>query len=178
MTAAAAAAAAAATAALGPSLKSICCPVFEGSVDLSLTADNKIVELYFDGKRVTVEDAEWTRVRKVSMPKRTRVIAIKCLDTGVSIVVVRCDSRRYRVDQPGFLGDGELAAFVFTFNSPVAASAASAVAAVAVRRTGGSSELRSDSLARLMSEEVCVHFSRASVLRGQSTVLESVSFPL
>lgn len=55
-----------------------------GSVDLSFTADNKVVELYFDGKRVPVEDAEWTRVRKVAMPKRTRTIAFKCLDTGVS----------------------------------------------------------------------------------------------
>jgi hypothetical protein len=64
--------------------------MFAGSVDLSLTADNKIVELYFDGKRVTVEDAEWTRVRKVSMPKRTRTIAIKCLDTGVSIAFLQC----------------------------------------------------------------------------------------
>ena len=161
----------------------MCCPVSEGSVDLSLTADNKIVELYFDGKRVTVEDAEWTRVRKVSMPKRTRVIAIKCLDTGVSIVVVHCDSRRYRVDQSGFLGDGELAAFVFTFNSPVAAAVSAdatagfAAAAVAVGQ-GGSSELRSDSVACLMSEESCVHFSRGSVLRGHSTGLESVSFPL
>lgn len=54
------------------------------SVDLSITADNQILEVYFDGKRVPVAAGEWTQVRKVAMPTRTRTIAVKCLDQGVS----------------------------------------------------------------------------------------------
>ena len=55
------------------------------SVDLSITADNYIIELYFDGKPVSFAAGEWTSVRKVSMPTRTRTIAVKCQDTGVCI---------------------------------------------------------------------------------------------
>lgn len=55
-----------------------------GSVDLSITADNQVLEVHFDGERVPIAPAEWTTVRKVAMPTRTRTIAIKCLDQGVS----------------------------------------------------------------------------------------------
>jgi hypothetical protein len=55
-----------------------------GTVELSLTADNKIIALYFDGKQVPVADGEWTQVRRVAMPTGTRTIAVKLLDTGVS----------------------------------------------------------------------------------------------
>lgn len=55
------------------------------TVELSITADNQILELYFDGKPVNVQQADWNVVRKVSFPIRTRTIAVKCLDTGVSL---------------------------------------------------------------------------------------------
>ena len=55
------------------------------TVELSITADNEILELYFDGKPVNVEQAEWPVVRKVEMPVRTTTIAVKCRDTGVCL---------------------------------------------------------------------------------------------
>jgi hypothetical protein len=58
--------------------------MFTGSVDLSLTADTDILELYFDGKRVPVDNAKWPKVNKVLMPTRTKIIAIKFVNTPVS----------------------------------------------------------------------------------------------
>ena len=76
-------------------LKFCCCmaTVFvdltgSGSVDLFITVDNDILEVYFDGKQVTVTAAEWNVVRKVSMPTRTRTIAVKSQDRGVSCLSV------------------------------------------------------------------------------------------
>ena len=57
------------------------------TVDLSITADNQILELHVDGKRVSVAAGEWTQVRKVTILKRTRTIAVKCSDEGVSNLV-------------------------------------------------------------------------------------------
>lgn len=57
------------------------------TVDLWITADNQIVELYFDGERVPVAAGEWREVRKVAMSTRTRTVAVKCLDRGVSNLV-------------------------------------------------------------------------------------------
>lgn len=56
-------------------------------VDLSITADNQILELHIDGRQVSVEGGEWTRVRKLSVSSRIRTIAVKCLDQGVSSMV-------------------------------------------------------------------------------------------
>jgi hypothetical protein len=56
-------------------------------VDLSITADNQILELFFDGKQVTVPAGEWPVVRTIPMPVRTRTIAVKSRDTGVCLFV-------------------------------------------------------------------------------------------
>jgi hypothetical protein len=49
---------------------------------LRITADDKLVEVYADGVSKKFEDGNWKKVRKVQIPRSTRVIAIKGEDVA------------------------------------------------------------------------------------------------
>jgi hypothetical protein len=49
---------------------------------LRITADDKLVEVYADGVSKEFEDGNWKKVRKVQIPRSTRVIAIKGEDVA------------------------------------------------------------------------------------------------
>jgi hypothetical protein len=49
---------------------------------LKITADDKLAEVYADGVQMKFKPGNWKKVRKVKIPRSTRLIAIKGEDVA------------------------------------------------------------------------------------------------
>lgn len=59
------------------------------TVTLSITVDDQLVELYADGVSKEFEAGGWKVVRKVDIPRSTKVVAVKGIDVANVSKIVR-----------------------------------------------------------------------------------------
>ena len=56
--------------------------VVVGTRKLSITADDRLVELYVNGVATKFSEGGWETVRVVEIPRKTKVIAVRAVDVA------------------------------------------------------------------------------------------------
>ena len=53
-----------------------------GTRKLSITADDRLVEVYVNGAATKFNEASWQTVRVIEIPRNTKVIAVRAVDVA------------------------------------------------------------------------------------------------